>query len=334
MNEKYYVFTGAVDLSGCHLRNVRTEDGALIFSEGGAMLSPCLDSGESGTIWDRAEISFPPERGGYFRITVLSSDSLAVNIGGRSALFEQALEEIFTGGDISELTADAAAVSYISPDTAPLHALRGRYLWFIVEAFPEKGGRIRLNSVKICYPFRSLMDALPEIVRRTDSGRLASMLAAYRTVFDRLDRRIADFDSELDIDSAGGEALQRLVSWQGIPISRIWGDEILRNVTRESAQLIRRKGTKAALLRLFELLLGEAPIIEENSGGAFSFTVRVRYGLVPDGAHHRELLYLLKEFTPAGIVPRLLLERDGGGASLGGGTTLSDEAFDSGIILE
>ncbi len=330
MNEKYYVFTGAVDLSGCHLRNVRTEGGALIFSEGGAMLSPCLDSGVSGTVWDRAEIGFPPESGGYFRITVFSSDRMDVDIAGQSAPFEQALEAIFSGGNIPELT----AVRYISPDTAPLHTLKGRYLWFIVEAFPEKGGVIRLDSIRISYPFRSLMDALPEIVRRTDSGKLASMLAAYRTVFDRLDRKIADFDSELDIDSAGGEALQRLVSWQGIPVSRIWGEEILRSVTKESARLIRRKGTKAALLRLFELLLGEAPVIEENSGGAFSFTVRVRYGLVPDGAHYRELLYLLKEFTPAGIVPRLLLERDGGGASLGGGTTLSDEEFDSGIILE
>ncbi|MGN0597190.1 MAG: hypothetical protein ACI4J1_07680, partial [Ruminiclostridium sp.] len=91
----------------------------------------------------------------------------------------------------------------------------------------------------------------------------------------------------------------------------------------------------AALLRLFELLLGETPIIEENSGGKpFAFTVKTKYSLIPDGAHHRELLYLLKEFSPAGTVPRLVLEKDGRKTVLDENTALWDEEFDSGIILE
>ncbi len=335
MNDKYYAYNGSVDLSGCHLVNVEAKGGALVFSRGGVMISPCLDSGERGTVWDRAEIEFPAARSGYFGLSVFSSDKLSVDVGGREAPFERVLSEIADGKRLSELDADIAAVSFLSPDTAPLHTLRGRYAWFIIEAFPENGGEILIDGIKISYPCRSYMEALPEIVRRTDNGALASLLAMYKTVFDKLDRRIVDLDGELDIDTARGEALRRLADWQGIPLSGVWGEEVLRRVTRESARLIRRKGTKAALSRLFELLLGEAPYIEENTNGdPFSFTVRVRYSLIPDGAHHRELLYLLREFSPAGTTPGLLLDKDGGGASLGGGAPLSDEEFDSGIILD
>ncbi len=334
MNDKYYVFTGGVDLSACHLVNVKAQDGALVFLRGSVMISPCLDSGVSGTVWDKAEIGFPSSQNGYFCLSVFSSDKLSVNVGGQNAAFEQVLSEIADGKRLSELAADIAAISFLSPDIAPLHTLKGRYAWFILEAFPENDGKLLIEGVKISYPCRSYMEALPEIIRRTDNGALASMLAMYKTVFDKLDRKIVDFDNELDIDTAHGEALQRLVSWQGIPLSVIWGEEILRRVTRESAWLIRRKGTKAALSRLFELLLGEAPYIEENTyGDPYGFTVRVRYELIPDGAHHKELLYLLGEFTPAGIESGLLLDKDGDKAALGG-TLLSDEDFDSGIILD
>ncbi len=335
MNDKYYVFTGDMELSDARLVNVKTQDGALVFSDGGLFISPCLDSGAGDTVWDVAEIGFPPAQNGYFCFTAFASDRLSADVGGQQAPFEQILEEIAAGRKLSDMTSDITAVRFISPDTAPLHRIRGRYAWFIVEAFPENGGVIMLDSIRITYPFRSYMNALPEIIRRTDNGNLTSLLAMYRAVFDKLDRRIVDMGGELDIDLARGEALHRLVSWQGIPLSDFWGEDILRSVTRESAWLIRRKGTKAALSRLFELLLGEAPVIEENSGGdPFGFTVRVKYSLIPDGAHHRELLYLLGEFSPAGTSPRLRLDKDGGAPVLDGTTTLCDEEFDSGIILD
>lgn len=338
MNDKYYLFTGSVDMSACHSVNVTNDinsPGTLVFSKGGLLISPCLDSGAAGTVWDKAEITFPPQQDGYFCFTAFSSDKLTVDVGGQKTSFERVLEEISAGRQLSDIAADITAVRFISPDTAPLHRLRGRYAWFIAEAFPENGGTIRVDRIKISYPFISYMQALPEIVRRTDNGELASMLAMYKTVFDKTDRRIVEFDDELDIDRAQGEALNRLVSWQGIPLSGVWGEDILRSVTRESAWLIRRKGTKAALSRLFELLLGEPPMIEENSGGdPFSFTVKVRYSLIPDGARHRELLYLLNEFSPAGTTPRLLLDKEGGAAALGGNAALCDEEFDSGIILD
>ncbi|MGN0596289.1 MAG: hypothetical protein ACI4J1_03040, partial [Ruminiclostridium sp.] len=237
MNDKYYLFTGDIDLSECHLVNVTTEknaDGEMLFGKGGIMISPCLDSGEKGTVWDKAEIVYPTSQNGYFCFTAFSSDSMYAEVGGQKTPVSRILEDIASGRQLSEFDSDITAVRFINPDNAPLHGLKGRYLWFIAEAFPEKDGAIAISSIKIRYPHISLMNALPEIIRRTDNGNLASMLALYKTVFDKLDSRIVNFDDELDIDLAQGEALKRLVSWQGVPVSDIWGEEILRRVTRES----------------------------------------------------------------------------------------------------
>ncbi|MGN1119559.1 MAG: hypothetical protein ACI4Q4_04320, partial [Oscillospiraceae bacterium] len=105
----------------------------------------------------------------------------------------------------------------------------------------------------------------------------------------------------------------------------------MRKLLRESARLTRLKGTEEAISELFEILLGKAPVIVTDSAD-YSFSVKVEYDCVPSGRHHAELLRLLEDFSPAGVVPHLELCRSGTGG-IDGGIVLSDDDFGSGFVL-
>ncbi len=323
------LFTFFSDAYG-YIRNAALKDGELRLFDGGIWISRAIDSGETGTVWDKAEISSVPLENGFFRFTALARDEDNISVGNESYPAETALAAAVKGAPM--LIEGLAAVSYVNPRTAPLHTLKGRFLWFLLEGFPEKGGYVGVSRVNVYCPHISFMSALPEVFARNDDGNLTSLLALYKEVFDRLDREITDFGRRLCPDTASGEDLARLVSWQGIKLSDIWGEDKLRRVVKSSARLIRLKGTCAALSELFEILLGKAPEITENSAD-FSFTVTIEHGSVPSGRHHAELLSLLRDFTPVGITSRLVLKNEARGGGLDNGTSLTDDAFGSGFII-
>ncbi len=315
-----------------YTKGVSIKDGALSMSENGVWISEAIDSGESGTIWDKAEISFDILGNGFFRFTAVVSDSDSVSLGAESYPVEMVLRAVCDGARAS--FENLSAVSFINPSIVPLHTLKGRFLWFFAEGFPEKKGSVRISRIKVRCPHISLINALPEVFFKDDDGTLTSLLAVYKNVFDRLDGEITGFGERLDPDSASGEDLKRLVSWQGIRVSDIWGEDKLRKVVKASARLIRMKGTRSAVSEIFEILLGEKPEITEDTEG-FSFTVTVDYNSVPSGRHHFELLSLLRDFTPVGITSRMVLKNNSGitGKALDEGLSLTDDTFGSGFII-
>ncbi len=301
-------------------------------AENGVWISNALDSGEDGTIWDKAEISFNISGNSFFRFTAVVSNSDSVSVGGEKYPVEKVIRAVCEGARAPFET--LTAVSFINPRIVPLHTLKGRFLWFFAESFPEKKGSIGISRVKVRCPHISLINALPEVFAKDDDGTLTSLLAVYKEVFDRLDFEISGFGKRLDPDAACGEDLKRLVSWQGLRVSDIWGEEKLKRIVKASARLIRLKGTRAALYELFEILLGEKPEITENRAG-FSFTVTADYNLIPSGRHYNELLSILSDFTPVGITSRMVLKNHGeiqhGG--LDEGLSLTDDTFGSGFII-
>lgn len=303
-------------------------NGGAVFSEGGLWVISPVDSGEAGTVWDRALIDCARPDKGYFRFIAVASDKDHILHNGARIPLENALAEYILGG--SSPVEEMSAAAFVDPQTAPLHRLRGRWLLFAMQFFPEKGQSFRLRSVQVECPFRSYMEALPEVFGRTDDGSLSGLLAMYRAVTDETDRRITGFGARLSPELATGKDLERLLSWQGIGVTAIWDEARLRTLIRNSARLVRLKGTREAISELFTILLGETPEINAESGG-FSFTVAVSHEAVGSGRRYAELLRLLKDFSPAGVEPRLLIRRGGSGS--GDGAVLSDDSFGSGFIL-
>ncbi len=306
----------------------RTESG-LSFSQGGLWISPAIDSGMAGMIWDRANVLAAMKKTDCLRLTVIASDDSFISHNNQKIPIEKALAELICGK--SELLSDMAALSFVNPTAIPLHRLRGRYLWFAAEFFPESGNTITVESITVSYPYNSYMQALPEIFTKLDNGSLADLLAMFKLITDETDYEITHFGEELNPDTATGEELERLLSWQGIGVTAIWEESAMRKLLRESARLTRLKGTEEAISELFEILLGKAPVIVTDSAD-YSFSVKVEYDCVPSGRHHAELLRLLEDFSPAGVVPHLELWRSGTGR-IDGGIVLSDDDFGSGFVL-
>ena len=161
-----------------------------------------------------------------------------------------------------------------------------------------------------------------------DNGNLTDLLAMYSAVTSETDRGLTTLGGRLCPDSASGSELERLLAWQGIGVTAIWEEERLRALVKNSARLIRLKGTVQALSDLFGILLGEKPEIITDSAAA-SVTVKVEYKAVGSGRRHAELLRLLEDFTPAGVNARLVIKR----GKVPDGFTLSDDSFGSGFVL-
>lgn len=322
-NRKRFTFSGA-PLPGI-LRGVFTGE-ETAFSEGGLWVCPPCDSGESGTVWDSARIEcLRPERG-YFRLIAAASDERYISHNDTKIPIENALAEYILGGSSPVESMNAAV--FIDPQTVPLHRLKGRWLLFAVQFFPERGQSFTMKRIELTCPFQSYMQALPEVFSRMDNGNLTDLLALFSAVTLETDRELITFGGRLCPDSAAGKELERLLVWQGIGVTAIWEEERLRSLVKNSARLVRLKGTVQALSDLFGILLGEKPEISEDSTSA-SVTVTVEHKSVGSGRRYAELLRLLRDFTPAGVNARLVVKR----VEVPDGTTLSDDSFGSGFIL-
>ena len=300
-------------------------DGAAAFGEGGLWVSPAVDSGEDGTVWDTALIDCIRPEKGSFRFIAAASDSDYIEHDGGKIPLTKALADYIRGGASPVEELDAAV--FVDADAVPLHKLRGRWLLFAVQFFPEQGSAFMMKSVSVSCSAASYMELLPEVFAKTDNGALNDLLAMYRAVTDETDRSILGLERRLDPDRATGKDLERLLAWQGIGVTAIWEEQRLRELIKNSARLVRLKGTQEALSELFEILLGEKPIITAEKG-AMSFSAEVSREAVKSGRHYAELLRLLKDFSPAGITPRLVIRRAGAEDM-----TLSDDRFGSGFII-
>ena len=322
-DRKRFTFSGGI-LPGV-LRG-SSSGGEAVFSEGGLWVAPPCDSGESGTVWDSARIECLRPAKGYFRFIAAASDERYIRHNGSEIPLENALAEYILGG--SSPVESMSAAAFIDPQTAPLHRLKGRWLLFAVQFFPERGQSFTMKRVELTCPFQSYMQALPEVFSRMDNGNLADLLAMYSAVTSETDRVLTALGESLCPDSASGKELERLLAWQGIGVTAIWEEERLRTLVKNSARLIRLKGSVQALSELFGILLGEKPEITADSNTA-SVTVTVEYKAVGSGRRHAELLRLLGDFTPAGVNSRLVIRR----GKVPDGFTLSDDSFGSGFVL-
>lgn len=348
---KYFLFSDEIAFQNGQVRNAEFKESGVFLSESGIWAAFALDSAETDTKWDNVEIDFKCSENSFFRFTAFAMNKTTVKMADEEVSLSDNISKFYDSANKFTVLDEINAISYVNCHKAPLSSLRGKYLWIIVEAFPETGTSVEINRIKVTYPLNSYIEALPEIFRKNDNGNLTALLGMYKAVFDELDNKLVAIDDEFDIEKANGESFERLISWQGIEISPIWGEDKLRLVLKNSAELVRMKGTKFALSKLFTILLDKPPIIKERTNNSiFDVSVIIDYNSVPSGRHHAELIKLMKEFTPAGVNSRLILTRNGtalDNSYLGNDTVLndntaviiddkavlSDNSFDSGLII-
>lgn len=208
---------------------------------------------------------------------------------------------------------ELGAVKQINQTDILLYETEGRYLYLCVEV--QGVGEGEIHNLWVDNKGDFFLDTFPEVYREYGSffHRYMSVFSCLYMDFQEKIDKVADF---LDIDTAPAEILPIFCKWMGLDVSGDFlTEDRLRTLVREAYHLNRTKGTREALLRVCEIVLGEKVVILEKNvirentqaenqkiyedlygNGIYDVTLLV-HTFVPEN-QKSQLMFLLNQFKP------------------------------------
>lgn len=295
-------------------------------------ISRLLDAKEEQLQWHRMTMETSGSEAVY-RISLYTSDGDEAVLDG----VQGNITNIIRNGEITvekkmECFRPFLKKRVVSCKDIWLHEVRGRYLWFVIEIFPQGAGKkgcFGIHEIMIYFPGKTWLHYLPDLYEEADRehGFLERYLGIFQTIYEDFDEAIRKVPQQLWIDAAQKEFLYFLASlldWKDI---YAWSDEKLRILLRHVVFLYRMRGTKQALAWLIELLVDEKPYILEyyqlspfrGSGEREKLLLRL-YGndpyvcniflseaAVPTEKEYKTVLKVMDEVRPAHMQNRLIV---------------------------
>ena len=195
-----------------------------------------------------------------------------------------------------------------------LYDISGRYLYIAIEVSGQ--GSAEIKNMFVDSVGDNFMDTFPEVYRERNSF-FHRYMSVYSSVYNDFRRDIERLPELLDLDTCPEELLLTYGSWMGLDLAGgFLSGDVLRNLVKEAYELNKMKGTKKAIKRIIEIMIGkEATVIEHNSiraslkeegdeGAPPGFTVRGIYDVtvlvdvkLTEELRH-QLFYVLNQFKP------------------------------------
>ena len=151
------------------------------------------------------------------------------------------------------------------------------------------------------------MAAFPQVYQERNSF-FHRFLSVFSSIYNDISDENEKLYEILDLDKCSTDLLEMYGSWFGIDLKGgFLPEKTLRQIVKEAYQLNRMKGTKWALQRIVDILVGEDSVIVENrlqDGGIFDVTVMINQKLSENLRH--QLMFLLDQFRPLRTRIRLL----------------------------
>ncbi len=155
------------------------------------------------------------------------------------------------------------AVKAVNKNDLLLYEQNGRYLYLMIDIMGMGEGNI--SEIQVNNKGDICMETFPEVYREYGSF-FHRYLSIFSSIYLDFQKEINYVDKLLDLDEAPKELLPILAHWMGVDVSGDFLEEKrLRLLVKEAYQLNKMKGTKAALERLTEIVLGEKAIILEKN---------------------------------------------------------------------
>lgn len=226
-------------------------------------LSRVFDGGEKELEWHRLTMNCE----GHVpagRLTVYTAEEMELSFDGEKA-------------DAGRLIRDASVTfadklkrmepyqQLVLPATLDvlLHGVKGRYLWFALELYPQEEP-FELSDFVLYFPGTSWVEHLPEVYDQTDAGGfLDRYLGIFQSLYEDMDRRIAAVPELLDVDAADEEFLLWMAEWLDFDEGHIWSKKQLRWLLKNAFRLSRMRGTRRAVEHFVRLYTGEWPVLVE-----------------------------------------------------------------------
>jgi len=154
-----------------------------------------------------------------------------------------------------------------------LDRAQGTHLWMKLEfECPAGAAPVSLRSLRVRYPGRSWLDALPAIYREDEgsAAQLRRFLAPLEALFGDLDEAIDSLAGRIDPATAPDEWLSWLLEWLGFPPTAGLGAGVQRKLLAEAGALLEARGTEDALRRLLAIVTeGRATVRDSGASPAF-----------------------------------------------------------------
>lgn len=268
-----------------------TIDGTFLLGEYGktqCLFLPVVDSMEKGSSWGRLHVDLKLSRKGICHIYVIADDTKPV--------IDEGLEKtvyFYTYGK----KAGTNCCDML------LNEQRGRYLWICIEAV---AGGAELNGIFLENPGDEFMQMFPEVYQEP-GGFFQRYLSVMSTVYRDMQNKIDDSAHILDAGVTDRELVRRYMRWFGFSAVRAGltpGEE--RMLLPELYWLNRRKGTKAAVLRLCNIFLEAEPAAMYVKDGQLFllFTGEMQTNMA------EKFGSILNRFLPAGCKAQIVWGRE------------------------
>lgn len=203
------------------------------------------------------------------------------------------------------------AKKFVNQNDVLLYDVQGQYLHIMIEVQGCGEGYIENCSVNNQGDF--YMETLPEVYQEYGSF-MHRYLSIFSSLFMDLQEQVEHIDEIFDLDNTPVNLLPVFGKWLGLDISGDFlSEEQMRTLMKEAYQLNRMKGTRAALERLTEIILGEKVIILEKNQlsqetvelenyedlyGKGNYDVTMLISAYVPESQKSQLMFLIKQFVP------------------------------------
>lgn len=243
------------------------EDGTLriIPEEGKHLLYlPPIDSTQEEGGWGRLRFSLSIEENTVCYVYAMALDQNDIYQDGKSFSVGAYLCDP-ENSDVGkkQLFESMHALRFVGQNDVLLYSLKGRYLYLMLHIVGE--GECRIKDIMVDRVGDNFMNTFPEVYREQNSF-FHRFLSIFSSIYNDFQQDIDKLPQLLDLDTCPRELLPIYGKWLGIDISGDFLEEAQeRTLVKEAYSLNRMKGTKAAIERVCEILLGEkVHVLEQN----------------------------------------------------------------------
>lgn len=331
----YFIFNKRSDYERGHLENLRYNERGISTDNTdtvgrGRFLSRVLDSGQADLSWHRLTFNISGNEADAFKLTIYAANSLQFEREG--TLYK--IDELVRSNDFSLEEKLEFLEPYIQKQTVGikdvlLHEVVGRYLWIVLEMYPQGNEEMSISNITIYLPSRSWIEYLPAIYQKADleEGFLERYLGIFQTLYEDLNFKIRNVAEFFDPDCTEIQFLQWLADWLDISDSYIWSEDQLRRLLSRSVELYLERSTKKAIEDIVELYTGVKPYIVETfqlekfkdseeyentllpmyGDSPLGFTVLVKEEYIKTVREYNVLLKIIEDMKPVQMELRLVI---------------------------
>lgn len=224
---------------------------------------PAIDGADEDSTWGRLSMNVSAEENVLYIVHVFALNDKSVLRDNVNINIEEYLADSALDADRRQIFFEnAGEIRAINSNDILLYSLSGRFLWVFIEVQGE--GNFSFSDMRIDMVGDNFMATFPQIYRERNSF-FHRYISIFSSIYNDFQAEIDNLSSRFDSKNAPCEFLVEYMSWLGMDISREYvDDDTIRKLAAEAFELKRYRGTRYALERVGEILLGEKPVVIER----------------------------------------------------------------------